>query len=187
MEWSLNSEDGTPVINMTCRENASAVYDWNNGEETAVDPAPNTSLWNPFDVVVVSGFSLDSMPTFTQNFDRVYKIRASWDLSDDQYVLSGGWYEIEYKASADSTYISAGRVDGSVTEMELTVLKPDTLYDVRIYAYNRLGVRSQPTTLTGFLVGTSITTNTEDWENETLPRNNTDWENDTATSEDWEL
>jgi len=35
-------------------------------------------------------------------------------------------------------------------------------------------------------VGSTVTTDTEDWENETLSRTGDDWENDTLSSEDWE-
>lgn len=189
-EWRITTkltDDGpVPVIEMTCRENASAVYDWNNGEETAVDPAPNTNLPDPFTVTVVTGFSLDSIAVYTQAEDKVYNILASWDLHDNEFVVSGGKYEVQYKQSDETVYKSAGVVDGDVTQMRLTALQPDILYDVRIFAYNSLNARSAETLIEDFLVGTTVTTNTEDWENETLARDGDDWETDTLTSEDWE-
>ena len=188
MSWELGFDGLRPYIEMTVRENASAVYDWNNGEETAVDPAPNSSLGNPFTVSVVGGFSLDSVPIYTQGEDRVFNVLASWDLHDDEYVLSGGKYEVVYKESTEMTYKSAGQVDGSENQIRLPALKPDITYDIGIYAYNSLGpgVRSALTLIEDFLVGTTVSTDTEDWENETFDRDGDDWENDTLTSEDWE-
>lgn len=189
-EWRITTkltDDGpVPVIEMTCRENASAVYDWNNGEETAVDPAPNTDLPDPFTVTVVTGFSLDSVLVSTKLDDRVFNVLASWDLHDNEFVISGGHYEIEYKETTDTEYNSAGTVDGSVTQMLLPALKPDVLYDIRIFAYNSLNAKSAETVINNFQVGTSVTTDTEDWENETLVRSLSDWETDGDPAEDWE-
>jgi hypothetical protein len=44
--------DGAPVLGATLRlsETAPEVYDWNNGEETERDPAPDTTLPDPFTV-----------------------------------------------------------------------------------------------------------------------------------------
>jgi len=46
----MMTTDGALVVEMNFRETASTIYDWNNGEETIVDPAPNTNLPNPFTV-----------------------------------------------------------------------------------------------------------------------------------------
>jgi len=190
MEWRITTklvdDVMVPVIEMTCRENASAVYDWNNGEETAVDPAPNTDLPNVWDVEVVGGFSLDSFLVNTKELDRIFSVKASWTLHPNYFVRNGGEYEIEFKEATDGTYQSAGKVDGTITELILPALKPDVLYDVRIFAYNTLGRKSGETLIEDFLVGTSVTTNTEDWENESLARDGDDWETDSFPAEDWE-
>lgn len=187
IDWTLGSEDDRPVVIIKARENASAVYDWNNGEETYVDPAPNTDLANPFIVPVVLGFSLDSIVVQTKELDRVFSVVASWDLSDDQFVVSGGKYEVQFKETTLSAYNSAGVVDGTVDNLILPALKPDVLYDIRIFAYNSLGVRSAAVEINNFQVGSTITTDTEDWENETNARDGDDWENDSLLSEDWEI
>ena len=50
IEWEFVGKDGNnkgaPVftVDMTLKETASAIYDWNMGEETTVDLAPNTNL-----------------------------------------------------------------------------------------------------------------------------------------------
>lgn len=191
VSWSLDKTEQNNTIlfyvNMTLQETASSVYDWNNGEETVVDPAPDTDLPDPTTVEVVTGFSLDSVLVDTQSGDKTFNVRATWNLHTNPFVINNGKYEIEYKETTDSMYSSAGSVDGEITEMILPALKPDVLYDIRIFAYNNLGAKSATTEINNFLVGTTATTNTEDWENETLTtRNGDDWENDTLATEDWE-
>lgn len=52
--------------NLTLRETASGVWDWNDGEETVVDLATNTDLPNPFEVAPVSGVTVTSESLFQQ-------------------------------------------------------------------------------------------------------------------------
>jgi len=190
--WGLHyregdeGQGGVPVCPMTLRETASTVFDWDKGEEVTYDPAPNTNLPNPFTVSVVTGFSLDALLIDTQGGDKTFSTVASWDEHPNQFVTQGGEYEVSFKRTTESVYRSAGVVDGTTTEMEIPTLQPDVLYDIQIVAYNNLGVASAPTTIEDYQVGTTATTNTEDWENETLARSGDDWENDTLSSEDWE-
>lgn len=190
LSWELAYEtEGDmplPVIRITARENASGVYDWNAGEETTVDLAPNTNLPNPFSVPSVVGFSLDSVLVDTQGGDKTFQVLASWDISTNQFVVEGGFYEIEFKKTTETIYKSAAKVDGSINEQEINELQPDIGYDIRIRAINSLYAVSPYVLIEGFVVGSTVTTDTEDWENETLARSGDDWEVDTLTSEDWE-
>ena len=179
-----NFKEADDGIELILREDAPDVYDWNYGQALSYDPAPNTNLPNPFLVTVVGGFSLDSVLVGTQSGDHVFNIVASWDLHTDAFVSRGGWYEIEYKESTADIYASAARVDGGITEQKLSALKPDIFYDLRITAYNARGVQSQPAEIFDFLVGQTVTTNSEDWENENLAA--IDFETSGAAAEDWE-
>ena len=191
LEWSIGVDDNDgvpmPVINMTLQENASAVYDWNDGEETTVDPAPNTNLPNPYVVPSVTGFSLNSFLIETQGGDFTFKVTASWNLSSNQFVLQGGLYELYFKRSFETIYKSAGKVDGDVSEMDISQLQPDTNYDIRIRAFNNLGASSAYVSIYGFKAGDTETTNTEDWEYQTLGRGGDDWEAMSIhPNQDWE-
>ena len=182
-------ENGAPYfyVHLILQETASAVYNWNSNDEVAVDPAPNTTLTDAFTVSVVSGFSLDSILIDTQDNDKTYKILASWDAHTNEFVASGGWYEIFFKRATESEYKSAGQIDGTRVEAEVPQLQPDILYDVQIVAYNNLGVPSQPTTINDFQVGSTVSSTTLDFENETVAAyDGVDLENDTLPSEDWE-
>lgn len=186
--WSLQSRDGggAPIlfVRMALQETDASVYEWNSGDETRVDPAKNTNLPNPFKVEVVGGFSLDSRLVSTQTGDRVFKVVASWMRHPSPFVTQGGRYEIQFKKSTESQYTSAKLVDGTANQEEINGLEPDIFYDFRIMAISNLGSVSSFVELTGFQVGSTLTTNTIDWENEAGMSQ--DWENETILSMDWE-
>lgn len=185
-EFSFDTVNNAMVTKMVLRETAQEIFDWDAGEAIDFDPAPNTDLPDPFTVTVVVGFSLDSIVVQTLAGDFTYKVIASWLEHENAFVRQGGWFEIESRKSGDTAFSSVGQFDGSSTQAEIQQLELDTLYDIRIFAFNNLGVRSQPTIIENFVVGTSSSSDTEDWENITEPRDGSDWENDTEASENWE-
>lgn len=190
LEWSIGIEDSDgvplPVVNMTLQENASQAYDWNNGEETLFDPAPNTTLPNPFYVAPVTGFTLNSFLVDTQSGDKTYKVLVTWDAHPSQFVREGGFFEVEYKRTITNIYASAGKVDGSITEMSISQLQPNITYDIAIRAFNNLRASSGYVSIYNFKAGDTATSDTEDWEFNIESRDGDDWENDTLTSENWE-
>jgi hypothetical protein len=76
------SLDEAPGVDLDLREISTDVYDWSTSEEQAYDPAPNTSLPNPFAVGAVTNIraNLDSY------FDNNYGV-VEWD-SDDSMIDS---------------------------------------------------------------------------------------------------
>jgi len=181
-DWNfdIREDNGVarPVIKMTMREIASANYDWNNGEETSVDPAPNTSLPDPFTVDAVTGLAVSSEQVATQQSDSIFKILLQWNVSDNEFVANGGFYEIQYKLSSEATYRPTYVVSGGFNFAEVTVAAQlNTEYDIRVRAVNNMGVRSAYTTILNYLVGTSGGVGTtEDWG---------EWVSSPTSSEDW--
>lgn len=182
--WKLSyrEQDDTviPVISMELREISSANYNWNNGEETNVDPSPNTTLPDVYTVAAVTGISISSELIETQSGDYAAKVLMRWNLSSDQFVLNGGYYEIQYKESAETEWRPTYIVPGDFNFSEVTVAaKLNTNYDMRIRAVNSLNVRSGYNSILNYMVGTSGGVgSTEDWGlfSETV-----------STSEDWGL
>lgn len=152
LTWSLDNQDGVPVIEMTCRENASSVYDWNSGEETQVDPAPNTNLPNPFDVDPPTSLVVTPIETATQQDDKVYEFVVAWTPPSDPFVTSGGYYEVQFKKTSDLDWRRSYRAEDIDTDIRVTQVEPQVNYDVRIRSVNYLRVRSQYVTLSGFTV-----------------------------------
>lgn len=191
LSWRNDGDVATPIVSMTLRETAAAVFDWAGGEETSIDLAPNTTLPNARDVSAVSGMRIDSEAVETAAADSVYKILIRWDAIEDAFVNSGGFVEIEFKPSASSEWRPTATVAGASVFAEVTLAAQlNAEYDIRIRAVNNIGVRSSYNTLTGFLVGSSGGVGTtNDWGNwtETLGTMN-DWGNWTetlGTMNDW--
>lgn len=159
LEWEIGVEEiedtVVPIIEMKLKETASTVYDWNNGEETQVDPAPNTNLPNAFDVEAVTGLTFDSFPLETRDGDIIYKVIVGWNQPSNAFVTEDGRIEIEYKLSSDINYFQYPPLDGSSTEAEIFSASAGLLYDIRIRAINNLGVASNWNGLLGVSVGSA--------------------------------
>jgi hypothetical protein len=144
-------------VDLILRETASAVWDWNNGEETIVDPAPNTDLPNPFAVAAPTSLVLasGSANAFLQEDGTlVPRIKATWVAPADEFVQSGGLVRIEYKPSASSDFLPWNVVRGDVTEEYITDVETGVAYDVRIRGENGVRVTSSFLTVTGHTVTT---------------------------------
>jgi hypothetical protein len=143
------------------RETASSVYTWST-EETTVDPAPNTSLANPFTVTRPEDL------TFKTGDDYLYVradgtvssfARLAWTPSTDKFVTQGGYFEIEAKLTdipsrTTSTvsldeWIKVAETNGRASSVNLFNLQDGGTYSFRIRAVNNAGKRSSYKGITG--------------------------------------
>lgn len=156
IEWRITTkivnDVPVPVIEMTCRENDPSVYDWNNGEETSVDPAPNTNLPNPFEVDPPTGLAVFPEEIGTAEGDLTYKFKITWTPPDDYFVISGGKFEIEFKKSSDPEFRPSFSAEGDKNFIDVLQVQPGINYDCRVRAVNILKVPSAWTSLFGFNV-----------------------------------
>jgi len=162
VNWRFDSQKddaGTPVLGilLSVRETAAAIFDWNSGEETSVDPAPDTNLPNPFVVANPTGLAVTTLEFLTETGTRLYKLDLTWTAPLDGFVTNGGQIEIQFKKSADADFLPSFFVDGSV---EMVTIPADVQfgvnYDVQIRSVNSLGARRRPTAWTqifGYTVG----------------------------------
>lgn len=164
-EFTFDVNDGNLVTRMSLRETAQAIFDWSQGEAINVDPAPNTSMPNPFEVAGVTGVGYNSRIIDTREGDVVYTMTLQWDEHSDQFVLSYGDFEIQYKLESEIEWRPSFFVDGSLTKTDVVNSSVNIPYDLRIRARNNLGVRSAWTTILGAVVGSSGgITDTRDYE-----------------------
>lgn len=144
LTWRFEVYDdaqGEPAlgIDLVLRETASADYDWSSGEETVIDPAPNTSLPDPFTVASLANLSCESGTSHllaTGDGGVTSRIHVSWTALSDAYVRE---YEVEYKKSADSAYIPMAPVRNASSTYASPV-EDGIAYDVRARAVNTIGV-----------------------------------------------
>lgn len=149
--------NGAPItaVRLNLRETASGVYDWNNGEETRVDLAPNTTLPNPFTVETIVGLTLSSGTSelYIRADGTVFsRIKASWTALTDFFVTSGGVIEVQYKQSTAVDWSNATPVPGNTTFTHILDVQDGTSYDVRVRAVSATGVQGTYTTETGHIV-----------------------------------
>ena len=134
----FESEDGGIRLgtDLVLREISSTCFDWSSGEETAVDPAPDTNLPDPW-TVAAPGTPDVTESLFETTGSAGVKARASmsWAAAADAIVVD---YLPEYRVAA-GTWIVLPATGGLTAE--INDIAPGN-YEFRVRARNALGVRS---------------------------------------------
>lgn len=126
-------------LQWTARETASGVWDWNNGEETVVDLAPNTTIIDP--KTVPSPASLSIANATGGEVTAMPRLKVTWTLPTKQAILSGGFAEIEYKKTADSDWTPWSVLPGDKNTDYITDVAIGVEYHARVRFRNVQGVR----------------------------------------------
>lgn len=153
-EWAFVNRGGADApkigVDMVLRETAATVYDWNSGEETTQDPAPNTNLPNPF-IVASPGVPAVAESLFFTKTGGGVKARAtvSWESAGDSYINK---YLLEYKLAAASEWTALP----STIQLAINIddIAPG-VYDFRVTAVNKFEFKSPPATRTQEIYGLS--------------------------------
>jgi len=130
-------QDGSFLVELTLIETASEIYDWNYGEQTEVDIAPNTNLPNPANLPIAANLTLESgteVLDIRSDGTVFARIKVSWDETTDPFVLTGGVWEIQYKKSSSSSWLSSHPADGTHSHAFILDVQDGVLYDVRVRA-----------------------------------------------------
>lgn len=145
--WQLNPDGG---IDITLKEESSVAYDWNSGEPTLHDPAPDTNLPDA-QFVLPPG-----VPTITETLIETIggggvksKVVISWSPSPDAFAAR---YTVEYKKEGETTYTFAGETRD--TSMTILDMEPSP-YTFRIRATNTHGADSTFVTRDHTILGLS--------------------------------
>lgn len=139
MDWHFASDGEPPqlVVEMTLRETASAVYDWDVTDEIEMATAPTTTLPNPFALDAPTNLSLvaDGTTQLVQaDGTALPRIKVSWSAPAEQFIQAGGSVGIDYKESTSTTYLTWATVPGDRTlEYISSDVKIGLGYDVRLY------------------------------------------------------
>jgi hypothetical protein len=140
--WQLTTDqdaNSNPFlcIDMTLAETAAAVFDWDSGEETVVDAAPDTDLPRPWEVSVPGAPAIiEDLYATRQGGGVKTKVTISWSASLDGYLAD---YVVEYKLTSSSTWT----ILPPTTDTTIAIFDVDAgIYDFRVKARNALGVPS---------------------------------------------
>jgi hypothetical protein len=138
-DWNFDFTDtengAAPVVSMTLRETASGIYDWNSGNETVIDIAPNTNLPDPFTVNAPAVAITDVLEIAAETVitKLVVTISGETNFQDN--------YEVQAKISTADEWINLGKASGNVFELYNVI--DGAFYNVRARAINTLNVRSE--------------------------------------------
>jgi hypothetical protein len=151
--WALASmgsaDDPNLAIDVTLRETAANLYDWQTSEESSYDPSPDTTLQDPFVVLQVRGLIIDSTETqlFTGQDGSVFtRVRMQW-TNPDAYVVR---FRIEARNRAVGVWESFGET--SQNEFTFGPFKDGDRYDFSITSINYLGRESPPLIISNRLI-----------------------------------
>ncbi len=144
--WQLvqdMDEAGNPMlaIDLTLQETAPGIFDWDNGEETTVDLAPDTNLPDPWTVAPPAGLTLSSSADdvlMMADGTAVSRIRVEIESAIDAGISR---YEVQYKRSGGSIWIDAAPLTGGNVGY-IAPVQEGIGYDVRVRAVSILGVPS---------------------------------------------
>jgi len=154
MDWHFASDGEPPqlVVEMTLRETASAVYDWDVSDEIEMATAPTTTLPNPFALDAPTNLSLvaDGTTQLVQaDGTALPRIKVSWSAPAEQFIQAGGSVGIDYKESTSTTYLTWATVPGDRTlEYISSDVKIGLTYNVRLYGLSYFQVATSYVTAT---------------------------------------
>lgn len=141
MNWKMSDDGG---IDLVLNEEAAAVYNWNSGDATTTDPAPDTNLPNPFDVEKMGPISIDSGEAQLLLSDSgvvISRAYVTWPLAQDQSLQQLGRIEMQY-IRAGGDWVQLPTMSADATSVYLTPVDDGVAYVVRGRYVSPLGVRS---------------------------------------------
>lgn len=144
--WQLaqeTDEAGNPMlaVDLTLAEIAPGVFDWNSGQETVVDLAPDTALPEPWFVPPPAGLALSSGTgdlLLAGDGTVISRIRVTVQPAPAASVTR---YEMQYKRAADTLWTDAAPLTGGEVGF-IGPVQDRTVYDVRARSVSTLGVPS---------------------------------------------
>ena len=149
ISWEFTLASDQLAIALELVETDSSIYDWDTGLEQTIDPAPDTNLPDPFTVATVSNLQATSGENqlFIQADGTIIsRIQVTWTHAQQTAIAD---FEIAWKPTAIGVW-HEGRVRTGL--YYIAPVQDGEPYDIRVRAYNNLGIRSAYSTITGHTV-----------------------------------
>ena len=171
----FNVKEDQLVIDAVLKEEASELYDWNDGDAFLFDPAPNSSFsFDTIDstVLLPTGLAVNTRLTTNNDGSIVPLADLTWNSPttgvglDRQSITR---YELQYKLNADSTWtiLPLIEIDRSQTAQgPITIFNLDNTsgvtYDFRVRSLSFLGTKSTFNTITAQQLASSLSIDAAD-------------------------
>jgi hypothetical protein len=143
MSLAINSDS---TVTLGLEEHQDNFYTWESKSEAPT--IADTVLPNPFSVSAPASVTLGDQLIQYSDGVVITALDCTIGASPDNFV---DYYQVEYKLSTDSTYQVSGQVKG-LNHRILNVID-GLIYNVRVKAFNTLGVQSTYTSATRTIVG----------------------------------
>ena len=143
MSLSINADS---TVNLGLEEHQDNFYTWES--KSQVPTINDTVLPNPFSVSAPASVTLSDQLILYSDGVVITALDVTIGASPDSFV---DYYQVEYKLSTATDYIIAGQGKG-LNQRILNVIDGST-YNVRVKAFNTLGVGSTYTTATRTIIG----------------------------------
>jgi hypothetical protein len=143
MSLAINSDS---TVTLGLEEHQDNFYTWESKSGEAPTIA-DTVLPNPFSVSAPASVTLDDQLIEYSDGVVITALDVTIGASPDNFV---DYYQVEYKLSTDSTYQVSGQVKG-LNHRILNVID-GLIYNVRVKAFNTLGVQSSYTSASRTIV-----------------------------------
>ena len=143
MSLAINSDS---TVTLGIEEHQDSFYDYENKLEAPI--IADTVLPNPFSVTAPVSVTLDDQLIEYSDGVVITALDVTIGASLDNFV---DYYQVEYKLSTDTDYIIHGQGKG-LTQRILNVVD-GSLYNVRVKAFNTLGVGSTYTSASRTIIG----------------------------------
>ena len=143
MSLSINADS---TVNLGLEEHQDNFYTWES--KSQVPTIADTVLPNPFSVSAPASVTLSDQLILYSDGVVITALDVTIGSSPDSFV---DYYQVEYKLSTATDYIIAGQGKG-LNQRILNVIDGST-YNVRVRAFNTLGVGSTYTSATRTIIG----------------------------------
>jgi hypothetical protein len=143
MSLAINSDS---TVTLGLEEHQDNFYTWE--EKSEAPTIADTILPNPFSVTAPVSVTLDDQLIEYSDGVVITALDVTIGASLDNFV---DYYQVEYKLSTDTDYLISGQVTGLFHR--ILNVKDGFVYNVRVRAFNTLGVSSTYTSATRTIIG----------------------------------
>jgi hypothetical protein len=143
MSLSINADS---TVNLGLEEHQDNFYTWESKSQAPT--IADTVLPNPFSVSAPASVTLSDQLVEYSDGVVITALNVTIGASPDSFV---DYYQVEYKLSTEATYQVSGQVKG-LNHRILNVVD-GLIYNVRVKAFNTLGVQSTYTSATRTIIG----------------------------------
>jgi hypothetical protein len=143
MSLSINADS---TVNLGLEEHQDNFYTWES--KSQVPTIADTVLPNPFSVSAPASVTLSDQLILYSDGVVITALDVTIGASPDSFV---DYYQVEYKLSTATDYIIAGQ--GKGLKQRILNVVDGLIYNVRVRAFNTLGVSSTYTSATRTIIG----------------------------------